>query len=113
MCGDCGVYVNHYSYITFFVLISIYRLCSTLSILPISLRCAKRGERLPPSFAYRFTDEALQQKEQVFKESCGIGNRQVTRNHQASHGYGGAVIGLIFAAVAGLGVQNIGVLETL
>jgi len=73
--GDCGGEVNLDSYLTFFILISSYRLCSTRTIFPISLRCGQRGDRPPPSFAYRFTDEALQQKEQVFKKSCGIGNR--------------------------------------
>src|SRR5207245_8497447 len=87
--GDFGGEVNLHSYLTFFILICRYRSCSTLSILPVRLRCGKRGDRPPPFYdwyACRFTDEASQQKEQVFEKVCGIGNRQVTRHDQATHG---------------------------
>src|SRR5438132_13459223 len=81
--------VNLHSYLTSFILICCYRSWGTLSIFPIRLRCGKRGDRPPPFYdwyACRFTDEASQQKEQVFEKLCGIRDRQVTRHHQAAHG---------------------------
>src|SRR3989454_7410931 len=87
--GDFGGEVNLHSYLTFFILICRYRPWGTLSIFPIRLKCGKRGDRPTPfyaCYAYGLTDEASQQKEQVFKKVCGIGNRQVTRHDQATHG---------------------------